>query len=291
MEDKSINGIFEDMLMSANIFQDKEVLRHTYTPDYLPHREEQIKNLAMILVAALKGDTPSNVLIFGKSGTGKTAVARYAGKELEKMGKIHGVPCYAIYINCEVVDTQYRLLAYLAKHFDKDIPMTGRPTEQVYIEFKGAIDSGKRIIVIIFDEVDKLVKKGDEVLYTLSRINSDLRNARISLIGISNDRRFTEFLDPRIRSSLGKEEIVFPPYDANQIRDILNQRAEIAFKPGVLEDKVIPLCATFAAREHGDARRALDLLRVSGELAERSKVSKVTEQHVREAQEKIEITG
>jgi cell division control protein 6 len=289
MDDKSITGIFEEMLTRAKIFGDKEVLMHTYTPDYLPHRGEQIRNLATILVSALRGETPSNILIYGKTGTGKTAVAKHVGKEREKTGEIYGAPCYVMYINCEVVDTQYRLLAYLARHFDKDIPMTGWPTDQVYTEFKGAIDSGKRVIVIMLDEVDKLVKKGDEVLYNLSRINADLKTARVSLIGISNDLKFTEFLDPRVKSSLGEEEIIFPPYDANQIGDILKQRADRAFKPGVLEDTVIPLCAAFAAQEHGDARRALDLLRVSGELAERSKAPKVTEQHVREAQEKIEL--
>jgi len=69
------------------------------------------------------------------------------------------------------------------------------------------------------------------VLYNLTRINSDLKKAKVSLIGVTNDLKFTEFLDPRVKSSLGEEEIIFPPYDANQIRDILNQRAQMAFNP------------------------------------------------------------
>ncbi len=284
-----VNSIFEKFLSNVQIFENREVLRHTYTPEHLPHRDVQVESLAAILVAALRKDTPSNVLIYGKTGTGKTAVTKYVGMELEKSGEIHGVPCYVIYINCEIVDTQYRLLAHLARHFDKDIPMTGWPTDQVYTEFKEALDSEKAIVIVVLDEIDKLVRKGDDVLYNLSRINGDLHNARMAIIGISNDLKFTEFLDPRVRSSLGEEEIIFPPYDAEQIKDILSQRAVMAFKTGVLEENVIPLCAAFAAQENGDARRALDLLRVSAELAEREKSSMVQEGHVRAAHKKIEL--
>lgn len=279
-------GLFADLLAQGGIFQNRDVLRPTYTPSELPHREEQINSLASVLFPALKGETPSNVLIYGKTGTGKTAVAKYVGKELEEAG--FGVKCSVIYINCEVVDTQYRILAHLARHFEKDIPMTGWPTDQVYAEFRAALDEQKRVVVIMLDEVDKLVKKGDDVLYNLSRINSDLARSRVSIIGISNDLKFTEFLDPRVKSSLGEDEIIFPPYNAEQIRDILEQRASLAFKSEVLEEDVIPLCSAFAAQEHGDARRALDLLRISGELAERSRSAVITEDHVRSAREKIE---
>ncbi len=142
-------------------------------------------------------------------------------------------------------------------------------------------------MVIVLDEVDKL--KGDEVLYNLSRLNNDLKVAKISVIGISNDLKFTEFLDPRVKSSLGEENMVFPPYNADQLKDILSQRAQMALKDDVLDDGVVPLCSAFAAQEHGDARRALDLFRVAAELAEREGLKRVTEKHVRRAQNKIEL--
>ncbi len=287
-EKKSKHRIFEDFLDNIAIFENKEVLRPNYTPDYLPHRDKQIKSLASILVPAIRGDTPSNIVIYGKTGTGKTAVVKFVGQELEDTSDSHGIACHVLYINCEIVDTQYRLLATLAKHIGKEVPMTGWPTDQVFEEFKKTVDKEKRVVIIIMDEIDKLVRKGDDVLYNLSRINGDLKNARISLIGISNDLKFTEFLDPRVKSSLGEEEIIFPPYDAEQIHDILEQRAGLAFKEGMLDETVTRLCAAFAAQEHGDARRALDLLRVSGEIAERTKSPVVEEKHVRVAQEKIE---
>ena len=276
------------LLESKSMFNNRDVLRSTYIPEYLPHRDREVDTLINILIVALRGDTPSNILIYGKTGTGKTAVTTHVGNEIERVGTERGMPCHVLYTNCGIIDTQYRLLASLARNFGKKIPMTGWPTDQVYSEFKSALDSKERVVIIILDEIDKLTKKGDDVLYNLSRINSTLKRAKVSLVGISNDLKFTEFLDPRVRSSLGEEEIVFPPYNAEQLSDILHQRAEVAFSKGTLNENVISLCSALAAREHGDARKALDLLRISAELAERAGLDCVEEFHVRRAQSAIE---
>ena len=281
-------NIFESLMSSPKIFRNRDVLRHSYTPEHLPHRSEQIEELASILVPALKGETPSNIFIYGKTGTGKTATVRYVGRQLEEMGKKLRIYCYVHYLNCERIDTQYRVLATLAKVLGRNVPMTGWPTDQVYDEVKNAIDSRDQTIVIVLDEIDKLVRKGDEVLYNLSRINGELERARVSIIGISNDLKFKNFLDPRVLSSLSEEELIFPPYNAEQLQDILEQRAKLAFYEGVLDDDVIPYCAALAAQEHGDARKALDLLRVSGEIAEKEGADKITREHVKEAVRKIE---
>jgi cell division control protein 6 len=167
--------------------------------------------------------------------------------------------------------------------------MTGWPTDQVYQELKNQLESNGGVLIIILDEIDKLVKKsGDETLYNLTRINTDLKKSKVSMIGISNDLSFKDFLDPRVLSSLSEEELVFPPYNAPQLVDILQQRAEASFVENALDEGVIPLCSALAAQEHGDARRALDLLRVSGELADRADTDRVTEEHVKMAQAKIE---
>jgi cell division control protein 6 len=208
--------------------------------------------------------------------------------------------CKVVHLNCEVIDTQYRVLAQISKSIapvdenssDKvraHIPMTGWPTDQVYMELKNQLESLGGVLIIILDEIDKLVKKsGDDTLYNLTRINSDLHNSKVSIIGISNDLSFKDFLDPRVLSSLSEEEMVFPPYNAPQLCDILAQRANLAFVESALEEGVIPLCAALAAQEHGDARRALDLLRVSGEIADRENADLVREGHVKQAQAKIE---
>jgi len=285
------SDIFGRLLMSEGLFVNREAMRPTYMPEILPHREKEIGNLATILVPALRDETPSNVFIYGKTGTGKTAVVKFIGRELLKKGEETGKNVKFIYINCEVVDTQYRLLQNIANHFidewSERIPFTGWPTDEVFAKLKYMIEKQGGVVVIILDEVDKL--KGDEALYNLSRINSDLKNSKVSIVGLSNDLKFTEFLDPRVKSSLGEENMIFPPYDAGELQDILNQRVEIALKPNSINGEVVPLCSALAAQEHGDARRALDLLRMSAELAERIKDVKITIKHVKLAQNKIEI--
>ncbi|HHH79543.1 MAG TPA: ORC1-type DNA replication protein [Thermoplasmatales archaeon] len=283
--------VFGSLMEKNSLFINRDVLRPTYMPEVLPHREKEITNLAEVFLPALRGESPSNVFIYGKTGTGKTAVAKYVGNQLVKKGEEMNKKVHFTYINCEVVDTHYRLLQNIANHFidtwaDR-IPFTGWPTDEVYARLTKVIDDVGGVVIVVLDEIDKL--KGDEALYTLSRIDGDLKNSKVSLVGISNDLKFTEFLDPRVKSSLGEENMVFYPYDARELQDILEHRAQLALKPDALSPSVIPLCAAIAAQEHGDARRALDLLRISAELAEREHAGKITEKHIRKALHKIEL--
>jgi cell division control protein 6 len=125
-------------------------------------------------------------------------------------------------------------------------------------------------------------------MYELTRINETLTQSKVSIIGISNDLRLKEFLDPRVFSSLSEEELVFRPYDAAELRNILSERSKLSFREGVLSEPALSICSALAAAEHGDARRALDLLRVAGEVAERQGASSISEEHVRLAEKHIE---
>jgi cell division control protein 6 len=287
-----LDDIFNSFV-NNNLFQNKSVLQSNYTPSSLTHRNEQIEAVASILAPTLRGERVSNLFLYGKTGTGKTVSVQHVGNKilskLKDMGQEH---LKIVYINCKlkkVSDTEYRILAELIKELGGSVPSTGLPTDQVYSRFIDMIDNKKQIILIVLDEIDQAVQKiSDNFIYTLTRLNSELKNAQISIIGISNSLTFMDSLDPRVRSSLGEEEIVFAPYNALQLQDILKERAERAFKEGALEEGVIAKCAAFAAREHGDARRALDLLRVAGEIAERENSSKITLAHIDAANQKIE---
>jgi cell division control protein 6 len=287
-----LDKIFE-AFDNNGIFKNKAMLQNSYQPEEIPHRNEQIKQVASILAPVLRGDRASNLFLYGKTGTGKTLSIQYVKNELlKRVKKDADFKLKIEYLNCKlkkVSDTEYRILAELIKKFGGEVPATGLPTQSVYDKFIDTIDSEKQTVVLVLDEIDQTAKKiSDDFLYNLTRLNSELSKSQICLVGISNNLTFLDELDPRVKSSLSEEEIVFDPYNALQLQDILTKRAKDAFREGVMQDGVIAKCAALAAREHGDARRALDLLRIAGELAERDNSKKIHLKYIDDANDKIE---
>jgi archaeal cell division control protein 6 len=287
-----ISSFFENFLKKESLFKEKAILLSSYMPEEIIYREEQMQEVANILAPALRVEKPSNLFIYGKTGTGKTLSVKKIVSQMESVAKNNSIPFKSIYVNCKlkrVADTEYRLIAQIIKQYGKDIPATGLPTDEVYNIFYELLDREKVLVLLVLDEIDQLTRKiGDEMLYNLTRINSELKKAQICLVGISNNLIFSENLDPRVKSSLSEEELIFPPYNALQIQEILRKRAELAFEENVVQAGVIEKCSAYAAREHGDARRAIDLLRVAGEIAERSGSSIVEIIHLDDAERKVE---
>lgn len=284
-----LEDVFEKFLRAPCIFKNREVLRPDYVPNHLPHRESQLQRIGSILAPMLRGSRGSNIFVYGKTGTGKTAVVRHTLNRLVNKSHEVGVSVEDCYVNCRLAGTEYRVLSRISERVGVCIPFTGLATGEVFDRFKTGLESRRSLLIIVLDEIDALVKvQGDVLLYELTRINEGLEHSRVSLVGISNDLRFKELLDPRVLSSLSEEEVVFHPYSALELHDILLERTNAAFIGGVLTAAALNLCAALAATEHGDARRALDLLRVAGELAEREGVGQVTDDHIRRAQKEIE---
>ena len=292
MSQLGLTTYFENFTKNTSIFINKRILQSNYIPKLIIHRDEQIEQISKILAPCLKLEKPSNILLYGKTGTGKTVTIKHITNQLLQVAERKQCAVKVLYINCKlkrVADTEYRLIAQLARDLNRAVPATGLPTDEVYKIFYSAIDGQEQIILLILDEIDHLIKKAeDEILYNLTRINEELKHAQVTIIGISNDAKFLDNLDPRVRSSLSEEGIVFPPYNALQIKDILYERTQQAFRAVVVESGVIEKCAAYAARDHGDARRAIELLRVAGELAERNGHWAVKIEHIDEAEEKIE---
>lgn len=285
-----LDEIFDKFLSGGHIFINRDVLRYDYIPKKLPHRTEQIQRLGNIFAPSLNNSKISNVFIYGKPGTGKTAVTKYVLNHLEQKAKAIGSPLKICYINCRLTGTNYRILAEICRSLNIKVPFTGLAVNELLERFKLKINSLKIIEIIVLDEIDALVRsyEDDSLLYELTRINENLVNNWVGLIGISNDLHFKEFLDARVISCLSEEEVIFKPYSAEELYDILLERSERAFVKDALSNSSLRLCAAYAAREHGDARRALDLLRVSGEIAERKNNNLITEDNVKEALQKIE---
>jgi archaeal cell division control protein 6 len=290
MSQQGLDLIFEQVLSGGQIFRDRNLLRHDYMPASLPHREEQIRRLGSVLAPALSKERVSNLFAYGKTGTGKTIVAKFVLDRLQKKARDNGRAVDTSYVNCRLAGTNYRVIADLCRALGQDVPFTGLAVGELFDRLREGLESRGSAFLVVLDEIDALVKRSedDSLLYELTRINERLEGGWIGVIGISNDLHFKDFLDPRVLSSLGEEELVFKPYTSEELYDILKGRAEQAFQVGVLEDGALRLCAALAAGEHGDARRALDLLRVAGEIGERSREAKITESHVRVAQQKVE---
>lgn len=284
-----MNDIFNKALLGESVFKDKNILRFDHIPQNLPFREKQINDIASILSPVLHNSKCSNLLLYGKTGTGKTATVKYILRQFQVTAKTHSKNTAVAYSNARLAGSEYRILVDLAQSINLKIPFTGLPLSEVLNRIFTKISEENLMIIFVIDEIDYLTKhSSDDILYSLTRSGEQLRSGFLSLIGISNDLQFKEFLDPRVLSSLSEEEVVFPPYTVEQLKTILGGRAKEAFYTNKITNAAINLCAALAGTEHGDARRAVDLLRVAGELAERDGTNRVEENHVRLAIKKVD---
>jgi len=266
--DEVLNLVFNKALSDNNLIKEHMYLRSDYIPNNLPFRESQIISIGQSLSPILRNTKCSNLLLYGKTGTGKTVVAKYVTNKLIQRTHELNLKVRLAYTNTRIAGTSYRVLQRIIDR----------------------ISQNKYIIIFVLDEIDYLVKTyGDNLLYELTRSSDKFSPGSLSIIGISNDLQFKEYLDTRVISSLSEEELVFPPYTTEELRAILEQRSKLAFSKQTYSSGAINLCAALAGSEHGDARRAIDLLRISAEIAEREEGdNQLEEKHVRIALQKID---
>ena len=290
-----IDKLLDAAESGKSIIKNRDILHFTYIPNIIYHRNSEQEKVTQSLLPILKQSRPSNLLVYGKPGTGKTLVVRKVISKIQERVEKSNFPIKLVYSNSKEETTLYGLLVSLGRQLglsEKELPTTGLAISEVFKRLLNRINEDHLNAIFVIDEIDYLAqlvsKTGKDILYQLTRANERITKGSLTLVGISNDLTFKEKLDPRVISSLGEEEIVFTNYDVEQIKKILDERITEAFIENSVEEPALNLCAALAGGEHGDARRAIDLVRVAGEIAERQQVDKVTTNHIREASLKIE---
>ena len=282
-----MGNIFEKEVGKDSVFIDRNLVTPHYTPDKLPFREKQIKELTSALAQALKAAKPDNLFLYGRTGTGKTVTAKFVVKQLLEYAAKHQGKVSTCYVNCRNYTSKYKVFLKCCKEFYPEESFLGFSSGFVFEKLQDYVKANQSAVVLVLDEIDK-VKDLDDMVYALTRSNDELSQGSISVIGISNNLVFKDRLDARTKSALCEKEMVFPPYNAEELKEILKQRAQIAFKPRAVSASAINLAAAMAAKESGDARTAVTLLLRAGEIADKKKADKVLDEDVEKARKKVE---
>ncbi|SDG31144.1 ORC complex protein Cdc6/Orc1 [Halorientalis regularis] len=302
-ESESIEEMLLEFDEQEGLIRDRSLLDPNYVveEDRIVGRDTQLQEVTKMLRVALGDNRPPNLFLYGPSGTGKSLITKAVCKNISNICEQRDIRFGTVEVNCQDLDTLGIAVYELAERaadeagVSVEVPKHGVATKEKWDELYRIVSENFDSVVFVLDELDMLVGRRDKqdpafsrLLYQLSRSGAiDDLSAHISVVAISNDTKMMEAVGSRALSSFTPEDVHFDDYDANQLKAILRRRQD-AFYDDVLSDDVIPLAAAFAAQTHGDARKAIDLMRVAGELAEREGDSEVREEHVRNAQEKVE---
>ena len=276
----------------TSIYADRDALREDYQPNSVVGRAAELDAYKAALQPVINGEQPNNVFLYGKTGVGKTVTTRYLLDHLQQDAAAHDdLDLTVLMLNCDGVTSSYQVATRLVNRLrdeTRQISSTGYPLAAVYEKLWADLDALGGTVLVVLDEIDTI--EDDSILYQLPRArdNDNISEAKLGLIGISNDFEFRQELSSKVKSSLCETELHFPTYNADELRSILERRVEVAFRDGVVEDAVVRYCAAVGARDAGDARQSIELLMKGGDLAREENADRVTEEHVKRGKELLE---
>lgn len=261
----------------TKIIKNEGIFSAEYIPERIKFREQETKEIAEFMI--FSKNAKGVLKLSGDYGTGKTVVVRYLKEELEKNDKHKDVK--PIYINCNSANTKYKIFSEIHKHLHSlDVPKYGVPDNYLIDGIQTAMNNYSSMVIVL-DEVNKIQKETDELLYTLCEMD------KTSLILISNQSNWEDTLTGSVKSRLDRaKNIRFQRYTLFELEDILNQRAEKALEHGTYTDETISYIANYILTE-GDARSLIHLLFISAQEAERERKLGISKESIDSAKFKM----
>jgi archaeal cell division control protein 6 len=283
-------GLTFAAVLKNPIYKNRNVLYELMPPGGFLHRLEQKNELIMELSPILMDSAVSCLFVYGNPGTGKTGVILELADELGEEAQKHGMSLKVAYVNTSENRTETSILIELLNKLDEEneYPRMGWTRTKAVSEFNKLLNRLKCQILIVLDEVDYVLKEsGDDILYRLSRINKTAKS-KVSTVIISNDIRVSDFIKPKTQSTIGRVKVIFSPYNATELADILKGRVPYAFHKGVVTPVILKKIAEIESSRDGDARKALELLDSCAKIAIAKKKTKITLELVNQAFNNLE---
>ncbi len=274
-----------DSVQGRPIIRDHKPLSFTYVPKDLLHRDEQMRRMFSIFRSVAESGVSQNAMLHGRVGTGKTALAKRFSMEFRDWAATKDSAVEFEVVNCRRRTSNASIILALTNHFDKAFPDRGFSVPEMLDVIKKFLIRDHIHYLVVLDEADVLLRKaGSDLIYLLTRFEEEeLRDqGSVNLILVSQEN-VLGLMDEASRSTFKPSNVItFDRYTEKALYDIIEQRVGLAFHAHTVDHEVMEQMAAIAT-ETGDARRAIDLLEKSGQLAEEEGAEYVNVEHVRKA--------